>query len=201
MYDPTIARWNRPDRFSEKYYDLSTYSFGAGNPLMYTDVNGDSLVINYFDSNNTRQTLNYGYTESSGYGFYNKDGSTYAGGDKFVDQVSSALGRLGLGKEGRQMIDFLSGDAQVVSIGMAKEHKYDDGSYSVGFTQNSGADIPTVGGVNGFAKAPAFISLGHELAHAEDHLKGTLNKNLTWVGTVSNYLEAEKYATYRECSV
>lgn len=77
-------------------------------------------------------------------------------------------------------------------------YKYDDESYSVGFTQNSGADIPTEGGVNGFAKAPAFISLGHELAHAEDHLKGTLNKNQTWVGTVSNYIEAEKYATYRE---
>lgn len=197
MYDPTIARWNRVDRFSEKYYDLSPYSFGAGNPLMYTDVNGDSLVINYFDNSNTRQTLHYGYTESGGHGFYNKDGSAYAGGDKFVDQVSSALGRLGLGKEGRQMIDFLSGDAQVVSIGMGISNSYNDKTGEVGFNLNSNSGIPTEGGIGGLAKAPAYISLGHELAHAEDHLKGTLNTNRTWTGSI-NYPEAEKYATHRE---
>lgn len=41
------------------------------------------------------------------------------------------------------------------------------------------------------------ISLGDELAHTEDYLKGKLNKNKTWMGTL-NYLEAEKYSTHRE---
>lgn len=161
---------------------------------MFRDANGDSLVVNYFDANNNAQTLHYGYTEQSGYGFYNSDGTAYTGGDKFVNQVSDALARLGLGKEGRQMVDFLSNDAQTVTIGMAQSNKYVDATHSVGFIENSGAPIPTEGAKGGISTAPSYISLGHELAHAEDHLKGTLNTNTTWNG----YLEAEKYSTRRE---
>lgn len=196
MYDPATVHWNRPDRFSDKYYNLSPYSAFGGNPLLFTDMNGDSLVINYFDANSQAQKVHYGYTQQGGYGFYNADGTAYAGGNTFVDQVSSALGRLGLGKEGRQMVDFLSNDTHVVSIAQGG-NQYNDIIYTVGFNPSSKANIPTEKGVNGLAKSPSYISLGHELAHTEDHLKGTLNKNKTWVGTI-NYSEAEKYATHRE---
>ena len=37
-------------RFSEKYYDLSPYQYGANNPVNNIDINGDSITI-----------LNYGY--------------------------------------------------------------------------------------------------------------------------------------------
>ena len=193
MYDPAAVRWNRPDRFADKYVHLSPYSAFGGNPLLYTDMNGDSLVVNYFDANSQAQKVHYGYTDQGGYSFYNTDGTAYAGGNKFVDQVGSALARLGLGKEGRQMVDFLSNDAQTVTIGLGK-NTYDDATHTVGFNPNSNTDIPTEGGTNGMAKAPTFISLGHELAHSEDHLRGTLNRNTTWNG----YEEAEKYSTHRE---
>lgn len=91
------------------------------------------------------------------------------------------------------MIDFLSKDSQVVSIANGK-NVYDDATKTIGFNPNSNTDIPTEGGTNGMAKAPTFISLGHEMAHSEDHLKGTLNRNTTWNG----YEEAEKYSTHRE---
>jgi hypothetical protein len=91
------------------------------------------------------------------------------------------------------MIDFLSKDSQVVSIAHGK-NVYDDKTHTVGFNPNSNTDIPTEGGKNGMAKAPTFISLGRGLAHSEDHLKGTLNRNTTWNG----YEEAEKYSTHRE---
>ena len=40
MYDPTTARWLTQDPLSEQYYDISPYSFCAGNPLKYVDMDG-----------------------------------------------------------------------------------------------------------------------------------------------------------------
>lgn len=45
FYDPVIARFNAIDRFSEKYYDLSLYQYGALNPIKFIDVDGDSLKL------------------------------------------------------------------------------------------------------------------------------------------------------------
>jgi len=45
MYDPSISHWNRPDRLADKYTNLSPYSIFGGNPLGYTDINGDSLML------------------------------------------------------------------------------------------------------------------------------------------------------------
>lgn len=46
MYDPAIGRFNRIDRFSEKYSSLSPYQYGANNPISNIDINGDSIVNN-----------------------------------------------------------------------------------------------------------------------------------------------------------
>jgi RHS repeat-associated protein len=56
MRDP----WGGPgfisqDRFAEKYFSLSPYQFAAGNPIMYVDANGDSLIVN--GSNSAQQTF------------------------------------------------------------------------------------------------------------------------------------------------
>ncbi len=42
-YDPAIGRFNKIDRFAEKYYNLSTYSYAGNNPIMFIDVQGDSI--------------------------------------------------------------------------------------------------------------------------------------------------------------
>lgn len=44
-YDPVIARFNKVDRFAEKYYNLSTYSYAGNNPILFMDVQGDSINI------------------------------------------------------------------------------------------------------------------------------------------------------------
>ena len=36
-------RFSTMDRFAEKYPELSPYSYCAGNPIKYIDVNGDSI--------------------------------------------------------------------------------------------------------------------------------------------------------------
>ncbi len=49
QYLPDIGRFNRLDRFSEKYFDKSVYSYAANNPIKYIDIMGDSIVIPKFE--------------------------------------------------------------------------------------------------------------------------------------------------------
>jgi RHS repeat-associated protein len=44
FYDPAIGRFFTQDWFAEKYFDFSPYQYGANNPMLYVDVNGDSIV-------------------------------------------------------------------------------------------------------------------------------------------------------------
>jgi RHS repeat-associated protein len=45
LYDPQLGRWHVMDLYSEKYYNFSPYSYGANNPVLLIDINGDSLVF------------------------------------------------------------------------------------------------------------------------------------------------------------
>lgn len=45
MYMPEIGRWGVVDRFSEKYFDFSPFSYGANNPIRFIDMNGDSIIV------------------------------------------------------------------------------------------------------------------------------------------------------------
>ncbi len=43
-YDPAIARFNRIDRFAEKYFNLTPYSYAGNNPVLFIDVQGDFIA-------------------------------------------------------------------------------------------------------------------------------------------------------------
>jgi hypothetical protein len=45
MYDAQIGRFFTEDRFAEKYISLTPYQYGANNPILITDMNGDSLIV------------------------------------------------------------------------------------------------------------------------------------------------------------
>lgn len=45
MKAPAIARFNKIDRFAEKYMPFSPYAFTANNPIMFKEIAGDSLVV------------------------------------------------------------------------------------------------------------------------------------------------------------
>ena len=46
-YDPAIGRFQKLDRFSEKYYKLSPYGYAGNNPVLINDIQGDSLWISF----------------------------------------------------------------------------------------------------------------------------------------------------------
>jgi len=69
QYDAAIGRFQKIDRFAEKYNPISPYSYGANNPIKYVDIMGDSLRIantditkEYLNSsvnNRNQQYINY----------------------------------------------------------------------------------------------------------------------------------------------
>ncbi len=51
QYNPVLARWDRIDPLSEKYYNVSPYAYCANNPVRYIDPDGrDGLISIYGDN-------------------------------------------------------------------------------------------------------------------------------------------------------
>jgi len=85
MYQPEIGRFFNQDRYSEKYTDLTPYHYTANNPIMYMDMNGDSLILSdafknnevammafdKFSSSDAGKALNRLYGEDGKYGTTN----------------------------------------------------------------------------------------------------------------------------------
>lgn len=44
-YDPAIARFNKIDRFAEKYYQENPYHFSGNNPIIFREIAGDSVTL------------------------------------------------------------------------------------------------------------------------------------------------------------
>jgi RHS repeat-associated protein len=193
--DAPLGRFTSQDRFSEKYYDLSNMGYASGNPLSYIDYNGDSLIVAVGGV-----SYSYGFTSSGGYGFYDNSGNIYSGNNKYLNDVSYALARLGLGKEGRKLVDFLSKNTTKIEIQNttgSNQARFIGISRSIAWSSsnmNGGTDE------NGSTSRPSFIGLGHEMAHIEDVLNGTVKPG-NWIDDKSASItvpNAEIYATHRE---
>ncbi len=65
--NPTTGRFDRVDRFSEKYAGLSTFQYTANNPVRLIDINGDSLEKqdNSFNFYGLKLNFTFAITEES----------------------------------------------------------------------------------------------------------------------------------------
>ena len=45
QYNPVLGRWDRVDPLSEKYYDVSPYTYCGNNPVRYIDPDGKKIVL------------------------------------------------------------------------------------------------------------------------------------------------------------
>ena len=89
QYDAALGRFHTNDRFAEKYYSMSTYQYGANNPVRNVDVNGDSIIILHHSEGMHMGMLIQ--NEESKWQYYSVNGNNvyvggkFSGGRKFDD--------------------------------------------------------------------------------------------------------------------
>lgn len=132
------------------------------------------------------------------YGFVDSSGKTYNGDNTFINKLTTALSTLQEGETGLQLINDLSGISNVKI-----QYGYNGTDMSSSMPVVSWDSESTAGGgidENGSSSRPSYIALGHELAHAQNAIKGNLDTGV-WIpkssstNVVYNY---EKYASYIE---
>jgi len=62
MYDNQVGRFFTQDKFAEKYFGLSPYSYVANNPIVSKDVNGEFIITLHYKIT-IDVLLKYGYSE------------------------------------------------------------------------------------------------------------------------------------------
>lgn len=202
------ARFMTQDRFAEKYYSHSPYSYAANNPVLILDINGDSLWINHRGT----EVL---YVDGT---LYNRDGSEYTGKqNRFIRKTVAALGEVSTTNTGNGMISSLQSSSKHFTIvkgdnkftpsdvyrAYGAQHKADNtvayqilgassfegGSGGKIFWRPSGVSLPTT---NGYSNDPAVV-LGHEISHAFDANAGRMSDKI-----VDGLERNEWQAVYRE---
>ena len=192
QYSPALRRWLVPDPLSEKYYGVSPYAYCAGDPVNMVDLDGMKIVVREI---NNGTFCEYSWRQvNEVWGFYNAEFELYSGDNTYIKSVSTALLELMDGQNGQSMVSEIVKSNEVVLIGKRDnlENEYFPGSNSISWDPEKS----TIG--------PPYLSLGHELAHALDDLRGTYNNEIWISKQYSDYslrhdiLKAEIFATHYE---
>jgi RHS repeat-associated protein len=213
MYDPALGRFHTQDRFAEKYLDFSPYQYAANNPIMFIDVNGDSLWIQHQGERifyEDGKLYNEDMTAYSGKALKTKkDGTTKLKG--YVGRTKGALDKIRGGSAGSSLISQIQSSDKNVTISSGSNSYAPENQNWADAQNGTGADgvvnwsaSDGHGGPNtsGSTSRPSYIGLAHELAHGLDGANGTIDggywfsiKTPTGSETVYNM---EKGATHWE---
>ncbi|MET3981624.1 RHS repeat-associated protein [Mucilaginibacter sp. UYP25] len=96
FYDPKIARFLVQDRYLEKYYSNSSYSYGANNPIFFIDMNGDSINVAEKYREQFNKALASVFGKNAKDFSFNKSGNLVYNGDQksFSKGEASLFGQL-----------------------------------------------------------------------------------------------------------
>lgn len=220
--------WTSVDPLCEKYYNVSPYVYCGGNPVRFIDPGGREVDIEHrtgFLGFGKKETLKYDNGN-----LYNKDGSPYIGKvNGFLKKTLNALGSLNQTKEGCSIITELQSSSNMFTIKSGATNKFKvDNPFKAGAnlkevqaaigntvgSMGSGGTIfwnssSTSGGfdLSGGTIRPAYISLGHEMAHGSDANQGLLHFSSDYINEVTctqyqstyqGFIKSEWRAVYRE---
>ena len=190
MDNPAIGLWTQMDPLAEKYYNVSPYVYCAGNPVRFIDPDGRFIVI--AGENNTAW-----YYNMQNQCFVNSNGDKYSGNNEFINNVTNQLNTLSKGDEGNALVSFLVKNTQGVQIVPSKQNLEDAWS-----NDNLASGIVSgirYNGQSGSENGTAYTALGHELAHSQDRMNGTLDMKTWYVTDEGKQVpQAEKFATFVE---
>ena len=179
-YDPAIARFNKIDRFAEKYYDQSPYNFTKNSPIFFQEVKGDSIKVSFrtgfLGIFGKKQTLTY---DSENQQWNDENGKQYTGKtSKFADRVLGDLKKNQENVLGNEIVSNLAKDKfdHFIKKGSPNKNIKDDNNiYYKGRIRYVGQRIFQNRQSGG---APGYVVLGHEMAHKYTQNMGV--KNIGW---------------------
>ena len=168
LYNPRTALWLSQDPMAEKYYPFTPYLYCAANPVNVVDPEGKEIIVQVFQDN---VIMDYKWMRVNGvWGFYDSDMNQYIGEDPFILSLSQDLMTIMNGEVGYSLIEELVGNPEQIFI-KTKEglgFKYFTSTKTISWNSHLSK------------KEASFLSLAHELAHAMDDLRGTINSDI-WI--------------------
>ena len=163
------------------------YSSMSNNPIMYTDKLRDSILVKGKDGNK------YKYINGK---LYNGKNEYKLNTDTFVDKTLKTIQDISKsGSEGNRLVNELANDDKHwlrIKYEDGKQ-EYHSGNISFDF------DLETkVMDEKGYNLMPNWLIMAHEMAHAEDAFRGTINNDVWGMVGDKDVKESEKYATHIE---
>ena len=197
-YDPAIARFNKIDRFSEKYFDQSPYHFTKNNPILFTEVKGDSIRVGFrtgfLGIFGKKVTLTY---DSKNKQWNGANGIKYTGKmNKFSNKVLSDLKKNQGNELGNEIVSNLSNDKLDHFVKRGDPNNNNNKTDNIYYNGSNSTDQKIFqGGKSG--NSPGYVVLGHEMAHKYSRNLGV--KNWRWFGSGAEIRGVDEYnAMYYE---
>ena len=185
---PDVGRFTTIDPMAEKYYSISPYAYCANNPVNATDLKGDTISYTY-------KGIQYTYNmDPDKVGFYDSNNKKLS--SPFANVLSNALSTIQSGKEGNKLIDYLNSSATKINIiptSEDSETSYRKGVVNVNWNPDdiNGAGIDELGSL----ESPPFITLAHELYHAEDYARFGFPNQTMWYSSPNGIVTMSEYYT------
>jgi RHS repeat-associated protein len=170
MYQPEIGRFFTQDRFAEKYLDFSPYQYAANNPVLYIDVNGDSISVAEQHREQFNKALSGVFGDRASSFSYTKSGNLVYNGDTkglTKDQKSTLTG-----------LNKVIGEETITNVvfGASTEITMKDGSKQTVNAADGGGAVTVLVGENNVSQNTILV----------DPNNSKVNSELTNVFTVTN---------------
>jgi RHS repeat-associated protein len=183
-YDSRIGRSLSTDPFASKDPSWSPYSYAHNNPIIFCDVNGDSVWVTW--QTGFWSFLGLGTEHKALYsgGKLYENGQEYTGDDSYATAALGALNEINLveGGAGQTILTQIMGsdlNYTLSDVGWldSQSDRFEPGARGGSIkwdpsVTNFGMDA------EGHTTAPAFVALAHEAAHAFDFDIGRHSKGL-----------------------